>query len=329
MELVRLGITAADDPAIHQSLLVVDKLIKVNTTNGPAWYRYNHDAYGERPDGSDYDARSGKGRLWTLLTGERGEYELARGNLRAAHSSLYAMMKFANDGLMIPEQVWDEPKSPRPELRFGEGTGSATPLAWSMAQFIRLAANVRARRNLETPALVRTPLFSTAVRKLMAKTQEKIDLVFAADLGGTHLRAAAIDEKGHIYARVKTPTPQTSRPNEIVRALVEAAHECEEQTSDRGVIRAISVAVPGTVDVDEGVVVKAPNVPCLDGFRLAAALESELHLPAIVENDANAAAVGEMWQGAARGVDTIICITLGTGLGWRNYPERQVMAWGR
>ena len=81
---------------------------------------------------------------------------------------------------------------------------------------------------------------------------------------------------------------------------MEAARECEEQTkSTRGVIRAVSVAVPGTVDVDEGVVVKAPNVPCLDGFRLAAALESELHWPAIVENDANAAAVGEMWQGAA------------------------------
>ena len=155
LELVRLGITAADDPTILQSLRVVDQLIKVDTSNGAAWYRYNHDAYGERPDGSDYDARSGRGRLWTLLTGERGEYELARGNFRAVHRSLDAMMKFANDGLMIPEQVWDQPKSPRPELRFGEGTGSATPLAWSMAQFIRLALNLRAGRNLETPALVR------------------------------------------------------------------------------------------------------------------------------------------------------------------------------
>jgi glucoamylase len=91
-----------------------------------------------------------------LLTGERGEYELARGNLKGARSRLNAMMKFANDGLMIPEQVWDLRESPRPELRFGEGTGSATPLAWSMAQFIRLALNVRARRNLETPALVRS-----------------------------------------------------------------------------------------------------------------------------------------------------------------------------
>ncbi len=155
LELVRLGIRKASDTTIVGSLRVVDELIKVNTPNGPAWYRYNHDAYGEGPDGRDYDARTGKGRLWTLLTGERGEYELARGNFGAAHRSLDAMMKFANDGLMIPEQVWDQRESPRPDLRIGEGTGSATPLAWSMAQFVRLALNVRAKRNLETPAVVR------------------------------------------------------------------------------------------------------------------------------------------------------------------------------
>ena len=72
---------------------------------------------------------------------------------------------------------------------------------------------------------------------------------------------------------------------------------------------------PGTVNVEEGAVVKAPNLPCLDGFRLAAALTEQLSLPAILENDANAAAVGEMWQGAAVGCNTIICVTLGTGVG--------------
>jgi glucokinase len=73
--------------------------------------------------------------------------------------------------------------------------------------------------------------------------------------------------------------------------------------------------VPGTVNTQEGVVVKAPNVPGLDGFRLSAALESELKLPAILENDANAAAVGEAWQGVARGRHSIVCVTLGTGVG--------------
>ena len=71
------------------------------------------------------------------------------------------MLAFANEGLMIPEQVWDRPTAPPnidrqfiPQLKFGEGTGSATPLAWSMAQLIRLAMNLKAGKNLDTPQVV-------------------------------------------------------------------------------------------------------------------------------------------------------------------------------
>jgi len=113
-----------------------------------AWYRYNHDAYGERLDGSPYDGRSGVGRLWTLLTGERGEYELASGNRLLALQHLDAMASFANAGMMIPEQVWN--RSAGPESRQGTGTGSATPLAWSMAQYLRLAVNISRGRNFGT-----------------------------------------------------------------------------------------------------------------------------------------------------------------------------------
>lgn len=141
-------------------------------------------------------------------------------------------------------------------------------------------------------------------------------LVFAADLGGTHLRSATVDENGKIHFRLKQNTPPSETPDEIVRALVLATNECRKQSAAGGcALQAISVAVPGTVNVEEGVVVKAPNVPGLNGFRLAAALTSELELPAIIENDANAAAVGEMWQGAGRGLRTIVCVTLGTGVG--------------
>jgi len=73
--------------------------------------------------------------------------------LTAARKRLDAMMAFANDGMMIPEQVWDRSDSPGPEFRFGQGTGSATPLAWSMAQFTRLAINIKRRHNIETPAV--------------------------------------------------------------------------------------------------------------------------------------------------------------------------------
>jgi len=141
------------------------------------------------------------------------------------------------------------------------------------------------------------------------KTDTK--LIFAADLGGTHLRAATVDQKGHIHSRFKQNTPQVQDAHAIIDAIVSAVHEFQKAAE----ISAVSLVVPGTVKVEEGAVVKAPNLPCLDGFPLAAALTEQLGLPAILENDANAAAVGEMWQGAAVGCKTIICVTLGTGVG--------------
>ncbi|MBA3256766.1 MAG: ROK family glucokinase [Pyrinomonadaceae bacterium] len=148
------------------------------------------------------------------------------------------------------------------------------------------------------------------------KSGSKSDLIFAADLGGTHLRAAVVGRDGKIHYRLKQPTPQAEKPDGIVHALVDAAHEGARHTAaGGGQISAVAIAVPGTVNFEDGVVVKAPNVPCLDGFRLAAALESELKWPATLENDANAAAAGEMWQGAGRGYSNIVCVTLGTGVG--------------
>jgi glucokinase len=141
-------------------------------------------------------------------------------------------------------------------------------------------------------------------------------VVFAADLGGTHLRAATVDRDGGVHFRLKQNTPQTEKPEDIVRALVLSVRECERQSAAAGKrIRVVSVVVPGSVSVEAGVVVKAPNLPCLDGFHLTDALTRELERPAILENDANAAAVGEMWQGAGRGRRTIVCVTLGTGVG--------------
>src|SRR5437588_6071909 len=142
------------------------------------------------------------------------------------------------------------------------------------------------------------------------------EVVFAADLGGTHLRTATVDGNGQINFRLKQKTPQAAEPGEIVRALVLAVRQCETQSKISGdSIRAISVVVPGSVNVEQGVVVKAPNLACLDMFRLTAALTCELKLPAVLENDANAAAVGEMWQGAGRGRGAIGCVRLGTGVG--------------
>ena len=157
LELVRLGIKSPHDPLIENSLGVVDQLLRVITPRGEAWYRYLRDGYGEMDDGRpwNWDGKyTGKGHLWVLLTGERGQYEIARGDFGRALRRLDTILGFANEGMMLPEQVWDQTRSPRADLEFGEGTGSATPLAWSMAQFIRLAINLKAKRNLDTPKIV-------------------------------------------------------------------------------------------------------------------------------------------------------------------------------
>src|SRR5688572_29340769 len=103
-------------------------------------------------------------------------------------------------------------------------------------------------------------------------SSKQSDLIFAADLGGTHLRAAVVGCDGTIHYRLKQPTPQAEKPDGIVGAIVEAAREGAAHTADRGLISAISLAVPGTINFEDGIVVKAPNLPCLDGFQLAAAL---------------------------------------------------------
>jgi glucoamylase len=152
LELVRLGIRLPSDPIVVQSVEVVDRVLRVETPRGPGFYRYNHDGYGEKADGSDYDG-TGTGRLWPLLTGERGEYALASG--ADAVPYLRALVGFGTESGLIPEQVWDRPESPLPSLRFGEGTGSATPLAWSSAEVVRLALGIGEGRVVGMPEVVR------------------------------------------------------------------------------------------------------------------------------------------------------------------------------
>lgn len=141
-------------------------------------------------------------------------------------------------------------------------------------------------------------------------------LVVAVDLGGTHLRAAAVDERGRIRHRLKQATPREADAAQLVRAITDAVRECERlisQDLSAAKVRAVSVAVPG--NVLNGCVGRAPNIPALNGLPLRELLTAELQRRVTIENDANAAAVGEMWQGAGRGARTLVCVTLGTGVG--------------
>jgi glucan 1,4-alpha-glucosidase len=169
LELTRLGIKSYDDEIINNSLTEVDETIRVDTPQGPAFYRYNGDGYGEQgeeAEGAPWSVQTkGKGRLWPIFTGERAEYELLAGTDSGPLeplSMLRTMAGFANSGRMIAEQVWDRHIENEYNWDIGEGTGAATPLAWSMAQFIRLAHSIDAGEPVEMPAAVSDRYQSTA-----------------------------------------------------------------------------------------------------------------------------------------------------------------------
>jgi len=165
LELVRLGLKAANDTAVTESLPVVDATIKTNTPSGPGWHRYNGDGYGDGASDGHPWAPSGKGtgHLWPLLTEERGEYSLDSGGASTAVSLLATMQNFASGVGLIPEQDWELPNlAPSPygtdptvaSIGFQDGhpAGSAAPLTWSAAVYTRLLRDIVANKVLEQPA---------------------------------------------------------------------------------------------------------------------------------------------------------------------------------
>ena len=137
LALVRFGLRAADDPRIRDTIKIIDDLLKIETPGGPTWHRYNDDGYGEHADGAPFDG-TGIGRGWPLLTGERGHYELMAGREEKAKELKAAMQYFSNEGGLISEQVWDQPDIPARELYFGRPSGSAMPLVWAHAEYLKL-----------------------------------------------------------------------------------------------------------------------------------------------------------------------------------------------
>jgi glucoamylase len=120
---------------------IIDELLKVKTPFGSSWHRYNDDGYGEHMDGSPFDG-TGIGRLWPLLTGERAHFALLAGLPNKAGAFQAAMEAFANKSGLISEQVWDTADIPEHELHFGRPSGSAMPLVWAHAEYLKLQRSI-------------------------------------------------------------------------------------------------------------------------------------------------------------------------------------------
>jgi glucoamylase len=150
LALVRFGLRAPDDPRILNTLRVIDALLKADLPQGPCWYRYNGDGYGEHEDGSPFDG-TGIGRPWPLLAGERAHYELAAGRPQAAEDLLKVMELSTEGGRLIPEQVWDAADIPALELFRGKPSGSACPLVWAHSEYVKLRRSLRDGKIFDQP----------------------------------------------------------------------------------------------------------------------------------------------------------------------------------
>jgi glucoamylase len=151
LALVRFGLRAPDDPRILNTLRAIDALLSVELPQGPCWYRYNGDGYGEHKDGSAFDG-SGIGRPWPLLAGERGHYALAAGHRDEAEALLTVLENSPiGQSRLLPEQVWDAADIPALELFRGKPTGSACPLVWAHSEYIKLRRSIRDNKLFDQP----------------------------------------------------------------------------------------------------------------------------------------------------------------------------------
>jgi glucokinase len=138
--------------------------------------------------------------------------------------------------------------------------------------------------------------------------------VLAADVGGTNLRVALVSAAGDTLQQSECPTPREGDAEELIEALSSTASKLIEGRSE-SMPRAFGVALAALVNPRNGTVYSSPNLPQLDGTEIARLVSERVGVPVIVENDATAAAIGEHWLGAAKGIDNVICLTIGTGVG--------------
>jgi glucoamylase len=197
LELVRYGVRRADDPMVVATVTVTDAILRRELPQGPGFRRYNHDGYGNHQDGAPFDTW-GQGACWPLLTGERAHYELAAG--RDVSALIRTIEGFCSEGGMLPEQVWDRDDLRTCGMRRGRPSGSAMPLVWAHAEYVKLLrsatdkrvfdcydvvaaryAKPRARGTVEVWRPNRQVTRIDARRKLRVEAQEVFELSWSGD----------------------------------------------------------------------------------------------------------------------------------------------------
>src|SRR5579884_2770397 len=141
------------------------------------------------------------------------------------------------------------------------------------------------------------------------------DYAIGVDLGGTNLRAAAIGRDGKVLSRISGRAQLREGREAVVGDMVSSIETLAAQLGAGNRLAGIGVAVAGFIRIEEGIIVGSNNLPEFEGYALRDDLEGRLKARVILENDANAAALGEKWCGAGRDVQDLVLLTLGTGIG--------------
>lgn len=133
------------------------------------------------------------------------------------------------------------------------------------------------------------------------------------DLGGTNLRAAVVTREGTILEKIAGRTDLKEGRDAVIGDMVDSINKLKQSCGEG--LRGVGIGVPGFIRMKEGIIAGSNNMPGFDGFPVRDEIEKLLGIPIFLENDANAAALGEKWIGAGREVDDLVLLTLGTGIG--------------
>ena len=267
LELVRLGLLPAGDPAVKSSLPVVDATIRTGTSSGPGIHRYNGDGYGDgSTDGHPWAPSGvGNGHVWPVLTQERGEYALAAGQADTATKMLTALRDFGSGVGLIPEQDWELPAmAPSPYgtdpttasigFQNGQPAGSASPLMWATGAYLRLQRDIAAGKLLDTPP--------DSYQRYVAHTQGSTTLSVSAPIDDSTVSVVARDGFGQHRAGNQVFIAVTNTDNQSVTTTTTAKVQPDGSftahvpvTGGTSVINVVAVASNGGTAHDKRTVV--------------------------------------------------------------------------